>query len=174
VLDLFDTFDSQLKKLYPESKRKPQSKQAATKAPVPSFVRYNSWIDAHKFVVATEEADVLSIARTRTRLLAHAGLLTAQGTSAGVLIDDDTIDSDSIEISGDEEESLGADESVSEEDEESIIDDAIETQSGNGSEDETVDDEDTIDDEEEIDQVAAEEAYMRQLQDEAFESELRK
>ena len=174
VLDLFDALDSQLKKLQPDSRRKPQ---AATKSSAASFVRYSCWVDAHKFVVAAEEADVLSLARTKTRLLAQAGILGSQGTSTGDLLDDDTVGSGSIEMSNDEEEdSIDDGESDSDvEDEKSVKGDVVEVDvSGSESEEESDDDEDPIDDQDEIALASAEEAYIRQLQDEAFESELRK
>ena len=173
VLDLFDALDSQLKKLQPDSRRKPQ---AATKSSAASFVRYSCWVDAHKFVVAAEEADVLSLARTKTRLLAQAGILGSQGTSTGDLLDDDTVGSGSIEMSNDEEESIDDGESDSDvEDEKSVKGDVVEVDvSGSESEEESEDDEDPIDDQDEIALASAEEAYIRQLQDEAFERELRK
>lgn len=174
VLDLFDALDSQLKKLQPDSRRKPQ---AATKSSAVSFVRYNSWVDAHKFVVAAEEAEVLSLARTKTRLLAQAGILGSHGTSTGDLLDDDTVGSGSIEMSNDEEEeSIDGGESDSDvEDQKSVKGDALEVDACDSeSDDEIDDDEDPIDDQDEIALAAAEEAYIRQLQDEAFESELRK
>ena len=174
VLDLFDALDSQLKKLQPDSRRKPQ---AATKSSAASFVRYSCWVDAHKFVVAAEEADVLSLARTKTRLLAQAGILGSQGTSTGDLLDDDTVGSGSIEMSNDEEEdSIDEGESDSDvEDEKLVKGDVVEVDvSGSESEEESEDDEDPIDDQDEIALASAEEAYIRQLQDEAFESELRK
>ena len=174
VLDLFDALDSQLKKLQPDSRRKPQ---AATKSSAASFVRYSCWVDAHKFVVAAEEADVLSLARTKTRLLAQAGILGSQGTSTGDLLDDDTVGSGSIEMSNDEEEdSIDDGESDSDvEDEKLVKGDVVEVDvSGSESEEESDDDEDPIDDQDEIALASAEEAYIRQLQDEAFESELRK
>lgn len=175
VLDLFDALDSQLKKLQPDSRRKPQ---AATKSSAASFVRYSCWVDAHKFVVAAEEADVLSLARTKTRLLAQAGILGSQGTSTGDLLDDDTVGSGSIEMSNDDEEEDSIDDGESDsdvEDKKLVKGDVVEVDvSGSESEEESEDDEDPIDDQDEIALASAEEAYIRQLQDEAFESELRK
>jgi regulator of nonsense transcripts 2 len=176
VLDLFDALDSQLKKLYPEPKRKPQAKQAASKSPATSFIRYSSWIDAHRFVVAAEEDEVLSLARTRTRLLAQAGLLGSQGTSTGDLLEDDTVGS--VEMSDEEEESINGDESVSSSNgDESVAEGSVEVEakeSDSEPDDDSEVDEGIVDDQDEIDDAAAEEAYLRQLQDEAFESELRK
>lgn len=167
VLDIFDALDSQLKKLYPESKRKPQAKLA--KSPVTSFVRYSSWIDAHKFVIAAEEAEVLSLSRARIRLLAQAGMLGAHDASTGDLLEDDTVGSDSIEMS--DEESLEDGDNPSDDDNESVRDDAVGAEESgnesNGSESDQNDDDDQA-------EIEAEEAYLRQLQDEAFESEIRK
>lgn len=179
VLDLFDVLDSQLKKLYPESKRKPQSKQGG-RAPTTSFVRYNSWVDAHAFVVATEESEFLSQTRTSTRLLAQAGLLGAEGASTGDLLEEDTVGSGSVDISDEEEESIDGD-SISDDECESIAsaEDAVEAEeSDRESLEEEEEDEESDGEhfniENEIDEEAAEQAYLRQLQDEAFESELRK
>ena len=166
--------DSQLKKLYPESKRKHQSKQTASKAPVTSFKRYNSWIDAHKFVVEEEEAAISSLARTKIRLLAQAGMLSSQDASAGDLLEDDTVGSASMEMSDEEDESLDGGESVSDEEGDDLKTEGANEAEESGSESEEGSDEELIDDQEEIDQAAAEDAYLRQLQDEAFESELRK
>jgi regulator of nonsense transcripts 2 len=177
VLDLFDVLDSQLKKLFPETKRKPQSKQGE-KTPATSFVRYNTWIEAHNFVIATEEAECLSQARTCNRLLAQAGLLGAEDASTGDLLEDETVDSGSVEMSDEEEESLDEVESISEGgDAESVAsgEKADEFEGSNcDSSEEDSDDDEPSDEEDGINEAAAEEAYLRQLQDEAFESELRK
>lgn len=171
VLDLFDALDSQLKNV--ESKRRPQTKQS--KASEKSFVRYSSWIDAHKFVVAAEEEEVLSLARTRTRLLAQAGLLGAQDASASDLLEDDTVGSGSVEMYDNEDESLDGESDEEVEANEVDVDDTFQAEeSDNKSEDESESDEEPVDEQDEADQAAAEEAYLRQLQDEAFESELRK
>lgn len=141
-----------------ESKRRPQTKQA--KATEKSFVRYSSWIDAHKFVIAAEENEVLSLARTRTRLLAQAGLLGAQDASASDLLEDDTVGSGSVEMFDDEDESLDGE--SDEELEAAEVHDAVRAEeSDNKSEDESESDEEPIDEQDEADQVAAEEAYLR-------------
>ena len=84
VLDLFDTLDSQLKKL--------SSGGGKTKKAVDvSFVRYDSWLDAHQYVVAAEKCRKLDEERVRVRLLAQAGLLGADDASIsdGDLLGDD-------------------------------------------------------------------------------------
>lgn len=179
VLDLFDSLDSQLKKLYPETKRKPQLKQGAAKAPVSSFVRYNSWIDAHKFVIAAEMVEFVSQMRTSTRLLAQAGLLGAEDASTGHLLEDDSVCSGSVEMTDEDDEYLdrgNSDSDVEVEEYTASAEDAVvlEESDNEVSEEKSVDDEEPFDEESEIDEVAAEAAYLRQLQDEAFESELRK
>ena len=139
-----------------------------------SFTRYTSWFDAHKFVVGEEETSILSLARTRTRLLAQAGLLNSQGSATGDLLEDDTVGSASVDMSDEEDGSMNGGESISDEEgDDSKVEDAIEDEES-VSESEEESDEEPIDDQEEIDQAAAEDAYLRQLQDEAFESELRK
>ena len=168
VLDLFDNLDSQLKTTSLGGGK-------AKKAVDASFVRYNSWLDAHQFVIAAEKSRTLDDERVRVRLLAQAGLLGADDASIsdGDLLGDD---GDSMEISDEEEsdkESVEAesdDESVGESGAESDIagDDRSESSSN--------DDEDLSDDEEgdDVDEAVAEAAYLKQLQDEEFESELRK
>mmetsp|Transcript_33579 Transcript_33579/g.61792 ORF Transcript_33579/g.61792 Transcript_33579/m.61792 type:complete len:1566 (-) Transcript_33579:189-4886(-) len=168
ILDLFDSLDSGLKTI---SSGGGKSKKAAAA----SFVRYSSWLDAHQFVVATEKTKTLDDARVRVRVLAQAGLLGADDASIdGDLLDGDA---DSVELS-DEEESLDKDSVEGDSDDDSVeesvasgVDDDNESESGSSD-----DGEESSNDEEgdEIAEAAAEAAYMRQLQDEEFESELRR
>ena len=171
VLDLFDALDSELKKLSTSSKGK--------KTTSSSFARYNSWIDAHQFVVAAEKDKALDEARVRVRVLAQAGLLGADDAS---ISDGDLLDEDenSVEAS-DEEASLDNDSVGGGSDEESVeepvgeTDIAIDNESESGSsDDEQLSDEDDEEEGDEIDEASAEAAYMTQLQDEEFESDFRK
>ncbi|KAL7540563.1 LOW QUALITY PROTEIN: hypothetical protein ACHAXR_010217 [Thalassiosira sp. AJA248-18] len=169
VLDLFDSLDSELKKI---SSGSGKSKKAAAA----SFVRYNSWLDAHQFVVAAEKSKALDEARVRVRVLAQAGLLGADDASItdGDLLDEDV---DNVVMS-DEEDSVEGD-SDDDSGEESVASGvAADEANDNGSESGSSDDgEESSDDDEEgdgIDEAVAEAAYMRQLQDEEFESELRR
>jgi len=160
VLDLFDTLDSQLKK-GPSSKKKSQA----------AFHRHTTWLEAHNYVVAAERARYIDDARTKTRLLAQAGIMGTENSSGemdGDLLDDDM---GSVEMSDDDEgssdgesddESVG--DSVDSSDKEADAEGGSDNDSESGNESEESDDEDDFD----------HAAYMRQLQDEAFESELRK
>ena len=157
VLDLFDTLDSQLKK-GPSSKKKAQA----------SFHRHTTWLEAHTFVVAAEKAKYIDNARTKTRLLAQAGIMgteNASGEMDGDLLDDDM---GSVEMSDDDERS-----SDGESDDESVgdsSDEEVDAQGGSDNDSESGNESEESDDEDDFDHAA----YMRQLQDEAFESELRK
>ncbi len=167
VLDLFDTLDSQLRNMSSGGGK-------AKKAEDASFVRYNSWLDAHQFVVAAEKNRTLDEERVRVRLLAQAGLVGAD--DASISDGDLSDDGDSMEISDEEEsdkESVEAesdDESVEESGAESDIAGDVRSESSSN------DDEDMSYDEEgdDVDEAAAEVAHLKQLQDEEFESELRK
>ena len=161
MLDLFDTLDSQLKKNSSSSKKK----QSA-------FHRHNNWLEAHNYVVAAEKAKYLDDARTKSRLLAQAGIMgteNASGEMDGDLLDDDDIGSvdmsDDDDGSSDEEsddESVG--DTVDSSDKDADAEDGSDNDSESDNESEESDDDDDFD----------HAAYMRQLQDEAFESELRK
>jgi len=169
VLDLFDALDSELKKISSSNKGKKAT----------SFVRYNCWLDAHQFVVVAEKNKTLDEARVRIRVLAQAGLLGADDAS---ISDGDMLDEDdnTAEMS-DEEASVGKESVEGESDNESVAevpvpDAEMEDDKSVSSESSDDDNDETSDEEEgdEADEAAAEEAYMRQLEDEAFESELRR
>ena len=166
-MDLFDALDSELKKISSSSKK------------TTSFVRYNCWLDAHQFVVVAEKNKTLDEARVRIRVLAQAGLLGADDAS---ISDGDMLDEDdnTAEMS-DEEASVGKESVEGESDNESVAEEPVpdaemEDDKSVSSESSDDDDDDTSDEEEgdEADEAAAEEAYTRQLEDEAFESELRR
>lgn len=168
VLDLFDALDSELKKI---SSGGGKNKKAAAA----SFVRYNSWLDAHQFVVTAEKTKILDEARVKVRVLAQAGMLGADDASItdGDLLDEDV---DSVEMS-DDEESLDKDSVEGDLDDDSVEESvAADLADDNNSQSSSSDNEELSDDEEGdgIDEAAAEAAYLRQLQDEEFESELRK
>mmetsp|Transcript_11835 Transcript_11835/g.21352 ORF Transcript_11835/g.21352 Transcript_11835/m.21352 type:complete len:659 (+) Transcript_11835:108-2084(+) len=174
ILDLFDTLDSELKKI---SSGGGKSKKAAAA----SFVRYNSWLDAHQSVVAAEKNKTLDEARIRIRLLAQASILGADDVS---IADGDLLDGDEGSVvMSDEEESLGKDSVEGDSDDDSVgesvasgldadVADGNDSESGSSGDDgEESSNEEEAD---EIDEEAAESAYLRQLQDEEFESELRR
>lgn len=160
MLDLFDTLDSQLKK----------GSSSKKKSPAASFHRHSTWLEAHNYVVAAEKANYLDDARTKTRLLAQAGIMGTE--NASVEMDGDLLDDDmgSVEMSDDDEES-----SDEESDDESVADSDSSDKEADAEGDSDIDSEsdnesEESDDEDDFDHAA----YMRQLQDEAFESELRK
>lgn len=168
VLDLFDTLDSQLKKM--------SSGGGKTKKAVDlPFVRYDSWLDAHQFVIKMEKNRTLDEERVRVRLLAQAGLLGADDASIsdGDLLGDD---GDSMEISDEEVSDKESVEADSDDDSAGESGAESDTAGDNRSESSSNNDEDVSDDEEgdEVDEAAAEAAYLKLLQDEEFESELRK
>lgn len=125
-------------------------------------------------MVAAEKNRTLDEEKVRVRLLAQAGLLGADDASIsdGDLLGDD---GDSMEISDEEVSDKETVEAESCDD--SAAESGVESFTGdNRSESSSSDDEDMTDDEEEdeVDEAAAEAAYLKQLQDEEFESELRK
>ncbi len=167
ILDLFDTLDSYLKK---SSQVVGKSKKTLTTA-YRSLVRYNSWLDAHQFVLAAERNKRLDEARDRARVLAQAGML---GAGVDVLLDEDEgstvisdgeeYDKEDIEVESDEDSSV---DSVTEGD--VACEGGSESSSSSGDEDLSDSEE-----EDEMNDAAAEALYLKQLQDEEFECELRK
>jgi len=163
-------------------------------------VRYRSWLEAHNATVAIEEAEAAAEARAEVRLLAQAGVSSA-GTGAGDA-DADALDGEDMEADDlleEEEDSIDDHMSLnsSAKDEDSLAmmsedesDDDEDSAAGTESDDETsdedgsdrsdddsdgdTDEEEVTDDEEEVNEAAAQEAYMKQLEEEAFERELRK
>jgi regulator of nonsense transcripts 2 len=158
----------------------------------PGFPRYLSWLEAHNSTVAIEEADYLAEARTRARIEALAGESNAEH-----------IDPMDRELLHDEDESLGDEDDDDDDDssaedpmslsaKDSVVDDhAFEMESGDEDEDadehndashdeETSDDdsEDSNDSEGETDDEDGTEEgdvdYIAQMEEEAFERELRK
>jgi regulator of nonsense transcripts 2 len=167
LLDTFDLIDSQWRKVNKES------------GGTQGFPRYLSWLDAHNAVVVNERADAAAENRVKLRLESFTNMVTADedATMAHDILNDDdddlleedddvSIDSladdhDSDHFSGDEEGGEVDDESGEEE-----------------TDDEDHSDEDDSDDDSEDDDESEEEfdeqAYMQQLEDEAFERELRR
>ena len=140
VLDLFDTLDSQLKKM--------SSGGGKTKKAVDlPFVRYDSWLDAHQFVIKMEKNRTLDEERVRVRLLAQAGLLGADDASIsdGDLLGDD---GDSLEISDEEVSDKESVEADSDDDSAGESGAESDTAGDNRSESSSNNDEDVIDDEE--------------------------
>lgn len=144
------------------------------------FPRYATWLDAHNATEAVEEADALHEARTRARLEVMAGAADAadssiEGDSVNEL--DSMLDED--EESGDEHMSLQDTDSEIESHDRDESGVESEDESEGSSEDESEDE--SHDSDEELDEYAGseeeefdEEAYMRQLEEEEFERELRR
>lgn len=140
------------------------------------FPRYATWLDAHNATVAIEEADALHEAKARTRLEAMAGLtdLSVEGELDSIMDEEEESVDEHMSIDDSESE---VDSQV--EGEESAVESAEEPQDGFSDEDVSEDEshdfdedfeEDAGSEEEEFD----EEAYMRQLEEEEFERELRR
>ncbi|CAJ1949289.1 unnamed protein product [Cylindrotheca closterium] len=185
LLDTFDLIDSQWRRVGKEAGGKSKQDDKDT-SKVTRFPRYPTWLDAHNATVANEEADAAAELRVQSRLEASAETRASDdGTVASdMLHDDDDMshddDDDSIEDGLSHANDSLADEIDLENDsgdEQMDEDDDDEDSSGESEDDEDSDDEDSDDDsmddddsEEEFD----EQAYMQQLEDEAFERELRR
>lgn len=138
-------------------------KSKKTSAAALALVRYHSWLDAHHFVLVAERNRKLDEARDKARVLAQAGLL---GTGDDALLDEDE---GSTIIS--EAENSDNDDIDGESGDESSIESAPEGSDSSSCVGRDLSD---YEEEEEIIDVDAEAAYQKQLQDEEFESELRK
>jgi len=181
ILDTFDSLDSQWKKAMKKTTAK--SSEAETN-PRQTFTRYHSWKDAHLVTAANEEADAAAEERYKARLKKLAGLI--EGDEATDALDDGSAPVDDIEelISDGSEESASDTDSddetsVTEPDDEFVGEEISEAESSDGGSEVSDDasdeeEEDFLEDDEELDEAAAQDAYMRQLEAEAFERELRK
>jgi len=172
LLDTFDILDSQWKRFTRTSRDKELEEGSES-----GFPRYSSWMDAHNVTVAFEESDALLELQKRN----HVETLADESKTLGDLhvnMDGHSLNDDSASLLEDEEDdaslSVSAKGSVAEdtndddtesgdsdEDYEGVTEDDIDSESGDNSDEE---------EEEEFD----EEAYMRQLEEEAFERELRR
>lgn len=203
ILDLFDGLDSQWRGLGDQKKdsnnfgknRKNGAGSNGANNAQTGFTRYSNWLDAHNATVAAEEAEAIAEAKANARLLAVGGSILHDGDEKGEQkedIDEDEFDEDEdeveesdedISITGDSDGSLVDDEghiSQDDSDDEDYTDSSTDSDASSddmeSDSDESDDDDDDEDDdeEEELDEQAAQEAYMRQLEEEAFERELRK
>lgn len=175
LLDTFDILDSQWRRVT-------RSQSSRTKDGAGNrengFPRYVSWIDAHNATIAFEESEALFEAQKRARL---EGLVDESKSLAEI---DDAMDHNSILNDDDTASIIDDDMSASVKDsvtegheDEMYMDDESCQHSAAGSEDEEADsvsegetDEEDEEEEEEFD----EEAYIRQLEEDAFERELRR
>jgi regulator of nonsense transcripts 2 len=171
LLDTFDLIDSQWREVLKEQKKK----NAGDVDKSQGFRRYPTWLEAHNDTVFNEETEATIESRAHGRLeaLAGNGALAAEVGAADLLNeedeleegeDDDSATEDGLSVS--DHESISVDEghneeTIGEQDESTLDDDDF---------DEDSDESDDDDSEEEFD----EDAYMRQLEEEAFEAELRR
>jgi regulator of nonsense transcripts 2 len=179
LLDTFDALDSQWKRILSRD-RKPDTVDSKQ-----GFPRFDSWTDAHNATVAREESDALLEKRARIRLEALAGV--TEGDVDSILNDVDLVmeevDDDDESDGSDGDETYSGDEDMEEEEEEMVADEeerADEVENGGddqeGDEEDLEEDSDEDEDDEEYDveEEFDEDAYMRQLEEEAFERELRR
>jgi regulator of nonsense transcripts 2 len=178
LLDTFDVMDSRWRATGRDTGRDRKDS---------GFPRYKKWLEAHNATVAYEEADALADLKTRARLEGIAGL--SQGTgetdsmtgsedaddeSVGLFLgsDDASMEDHSLSASDtasyEENDEMGESGSISDESSQED-DDVSEEESSEGSNEFDADDL-VSSDEEEVD----EEALLRQLEEEAFERELRR
>lgn len=189
LLDTFDILDSEWRKVVKDQKKKGPSGTDETLG----FPRYSSWLLAHNATVANEEAEATLEARTQARLAAQAGNGAIDGDANTVASDsynddddDDGLDDDEDYDSGDAM-SLSAKDSLADDldhisgDEDNpveILDGLEGSQASATTDGESSDEDDDSDDSEEseegFDDDFDEEAYMQQLEAEAFEAELRR
>jgi hypothetical protein len=159
LLDTFDILESRFRTL----------KKGSAKS---SIIRYNCWFDAHNAVVSIEEADSRINERTELRLSTQAGLNTSvtdddeAALEEDAPLDDDDDDSYDNSVDTAEEEDISLEESEEEDDENDISEEDSQI-------DNEKSDEDSVRDCDEEDEIVAQEEYMRQMEDEAFEREIR-
>jgi len=170
ILDTFDIIDSRLK-----SMKKDKKKQ------VPSL-RLKTWLECHNVVVTNEELSAITEEKLTRRLFAQAGLKIE--TSEHDTGDDfDEFVEQDLSVNSHDDDSIdnySSDESSEDSVAANSVDDKSEEEIEVESEEE--DDDEEADDEEEslendnnmIDEAAFQEVHLRQLEDEAFERELRK
>jgi regulator of nonsense transcripts 2 len=193
LLDTFDLIDSLWRKVQKDQKKKTPN-EADDESP--GFPRYRTWLEAHNATVAYEEAEAAAEARARVRLEALAGngdLVGAENATVASVASDfyneeeDGLDDEEDSDSGAEDamSTSARDSLIDEHDSEHIsVDEGFNNEVPDDQEDSqatgTVDGEDSDDDsssdsdEDGSDEEFDQEAYMRQLEAEAFEAELRR
>lgn len=171
LLDTFDIIDSQWREVLKEQKKK----NAGDVDKSQGFHRYRTWLEAHNDTVVNEESEATIESRAHGRLeaLAGNGALAAEVGASDLLIEED-------ELEEEEDDDSATEDGLSVSDHESISVDEGHNEETIGDQDEsTVDDDDFDEDSDESDDDESEEefdedAYMRQLEEEAFEAELRR
>ena len=175
LLDTFDVIDSKWRmamkdKIAPSKHEKKDF----------GFPRYATWLDAHNATVAVEEADALHETRTRLRLESLSG--SADGTDGSIEGDFDSImdgeesvdDQMSLSVNDETDSELESQEGAEESGGESEDESENEESSEDGSLDESGESEEDLEEYEEEEEEIDEKEYMRQLEEEAFERELRR
>lgn len=194
LLDTFDIVDSMWRKATKDhgargakGKKEPGDADAREEQ---GFPRYQSWLEAHNATVAAEEEEHLIEAQTRARIEGLAGESTAENMDhmgGDLLHDDDESlgddeEDDDDDSSAEDHMSLSAKDSVTEdhqfgiesgdedEDDHSQYDDTSDEESGESDDSDGDTDDEDRSEEDEFD----EEAYIAQMEEEAFERELRR
>lgn len=182
LLDTFDIIDSQWKRVSRGGTARTFNDASSGAATDQEFPRYETWLDAHNAAVAVEESDAVFAAQKRARLES----LTDESKTLIDIHDENSMNDDetaSLMEEDDEDVSTvrsGGSDDVAGDFEENEMVAAAEDEEGHswvsegeGGEDSGDDDFEGDFDEEEGDEFD-EEAYMRQLEEEAFERELRR
>ncbi|KAL3919395.1 MAG: hypothetical protein SGILL_003776, partial [Bacillariaceae sp.] len=181
LLDTFDILDSEWRKGTKEQKKK----GPGDGNDVHGFPRYPNWLEAHNATVANEEADAMTEARIQSRLEAQAGSGNLVGEANTIASDSFNDEEDGLD---DDDSDSGTDDGMSASAKDSLADDSDGMSLEDGSEHEddqeqvqavgTLEDDESDDDSDESDDGSDEEfdedAYMQQLEAEAFEAELRR
>lgn len=168
LLDTFDIVDSHWRRVTKNSGRG-GGNQSTDQSQDSGFPRYPSWVDAHNATIAVEEAEAQIESQRRIRLEALA-------TNSKVIPEMKEIDDEDDEDDDYATLSLKSNDSTAEI---GLIaeDDDMERSWGSDDEDgrESEESDDDSDEDEEDEEVEFdEEAYMQQMEEEAFERELRR
>ncbi len=175
LLDTFDLIASALRGIKKDSKKTG-----------PIAIRYETWLDAHNVVIASEEAEALTDKKAQNRLMAQAGVGNVSledGEEGDDIMEEDQV---SLDASLDDMSVNSIDSEQSENDDEGAITDEDVSDDEDADSDEDSEDDEDDDDEgdedqvsgdemsdEEADEAAAHESYMQKLENEAFDRELR-
>lgn len=172
-MPLFDVIDSKWREVLKDQKKKNIGDAESSQG----FHRYRTWLEAHNATIANEEAEAAMDRRAHMRVEALAGnsAVAAEVAASDLLNEDDELeeddDYDSDAMSVDTKDS--EDDTISIEEKSNIEDLSRDHEESSDDDDESDDDSDESDDEDSEEEFD-EDAYMRQLEDEAFEAELRR
>lgn len=169
LLDTFDAVDSLWKKSTKERKKIEDDENTISESM--GFLRFNTWLGAHNATIRQEEEDALVEQKVRVRLeaLAAGGDATENELLADAQLEMEDYDFDAMSQSVDDEvdsdtESEEGKEVIEQGNDLKIIEGDLENDEFD------LDDENLYDDTESMD----EDTYMKQLEDEEFERELRR